>query len=405
MIPPETFTRQVERMDSSPPRLAIVTTHPVQYYAPWFKLLSDRGKVKVKVFYTWGTGGIENKFDPGFRKEIEWDLPLLEGYEHEFLENTAIKPGSHHFHGIENPDLIKNVEAFGATCILVIGWAFKSHLRCIRHFKGKVPVYFRGDSTLLDEQKGLKTVIRRLALRWVYSHIDYAFYVGTNNKAYYKKHGLKEGQLIPAPHAVDNQRFISAAQKENGREKLRKELNISADDFVVLFAGKLEQKKNPFFMLELAAEISDQGIVFLIVGNGELEKQLHKAAGKNSQVKFLPFQNQIRMPGVYAASDLFILPSTGPGETWGLAVNEAMACGLPVVVSGKVGGAVDLVKNNGIIFQHGELNKVIDYIETLKNSAAQYAKTRKASFARIKNFSFEQIVDAIEHTVLQMQTN
>src|SRR5690606_21319686 len=94
------------------------------------------------------------------------------------------------FKGIVNPTLIKEIEGFGATHILIYGWSFQSHLKVLRHFSGKVKILFRGDSTLLDEKPGFKTMARRIALRWVYKHIDVALYVGTNNKQYYLKHGV-----------------------------------------------------------------------------------------------------------------------------------------------------------------------------------------------------------------------
>lgn len=61
-------------------RLAIITTHPIQYNAPLFKLLTQRNNITIKVFYTWGKSVLENKYDPGFKKNIEWDIPLLDGY-------------------------------------------------------------------------------------------------------------------------------------------------------------------------------------------------------------------------------------------------------------------------------------------------------------------------------------
>ena len=114
----------------------------------------------------------------------------------------------------------------------------------MRYFKGKIPVYFRGDSTLLDERQGLKLIARRIFLRWVYNTIDFAFYVGTRNKEYFLAHGLKNKQLIFAPHAVDNERFCD----KNGNYKRkaidwRQSIGIKDDEFVFLFAGKLEPRK------------------------------------------------------------------------------------------------------------------------------------------------------------------
>ena len=118
-------------------RLAIITTHPIQYNAPWIKLLNERGYIGVKVFYTWGEEGFKKKYDPGFQQTIEWDIPLLDGYDFTVVKNISKKPGSHHFNGIDNPGIINEITQWDPAAILVIGWCFKSHLKLMRHFKGK----------------------------------------------------------------------------------------------------------------------------------------------------------------------------------------------------------------------------------------------------------------------------
>src|SRR4051794_22884411 len=107
--------------------VAIITTHPIQYNAPWFRLLAQQPNIRLKVFYTWSQSQKGPKFDPGFGKTIEWDIPLLDGYDHEFVENIASDPGSHHFRGIDNPTLKERVNNFHPDAIVVIGWAYKSH--------------------------------------------------------------------------------------------------------------------------------------------------------------------------------------------------------------------------------------------------------------------------------------
>ena len=93
-------------------RLAVITTHPIQYNAPLFKLLADRGVLQIKVFYTWGGKVLTEKYDPGFGKTINWDIPLLEGYEYSFVKNISLEPGSYHFKGIINPSLNEEVKAW-----------------------------------------------------------------------------------------------------------------------------------------------------------------------------------------------------------------------------------------------------------------------------------------------------
>ncbi len=358
-------------------RLAIVTTHPIQYYAPLFRLLAKEPGIELKVFYTWSQSRQGAKYDIDFGKMIEWDIPLLDGYSYEFVDNVAKDPGVHHFNGIRNPELNDKIKDWRPLFLLVIGWNFSSHLSCMRHFKGKIPVLFRGDSTLLDEKPGLKKIFRRIFLRWVYSHIDYALYVGKNSHDYFYKHGLKEDQLVWVPHAVDNERFGGPDDEEQDAKQWKRELGISDDDLVLLFAGKLEPKKDPDFMLRLAQHLKDPRLKLIIVGNGKSEEALRMKSRPDKRIIFLDFQNQQKMPLVYRLCDIFVLPSVGPGETWGLAVNEAMACKRPVMVSTKCGCAPDLVEEEktGWVFEPGDggdrkikelLHKILDDRSVLK---------------------------------------
>jgi glycosyltransferase involved in cell wall biosynthesis len=386
-------------------KLAIVSSHPIQYNAPLFRQLSGEQDIAIKVFYTWEQSQAGKKFDPDFGKDIEWDIPLLEGYAYQFVKNISTDPGTHHFKGLVNPTLNQEIDAWHPDALLVFGWSFDSHLKCLRHFHGKLPIYFRGDSTLLDERAGIKRQLRRWFLKWVYRHIDAALFVGQHNKEYFLKHGLRDAQLVRAPHAVDNRRFEVGEGRDDypGRAaQWRKELGISENDLVVLFAGKLEPKKDPFFLLELASRVSDPRLRILMVGNGVLEADLKKSAAEDHRILFLDFQNQRMMPVVYRLADVFVLPSRGPGETWGLAVNEAMACGRAVGMSSKAGGAVDLVEEgaNGIIFHPGDVEKCGIWIESLLEDRRSLAGMQQRSQKIIEGFTYEQIADAIRQLMI-----
>lgn len=379
-------------------KLAIITTHPIQYYAPVFKHITKRG-INCKVFYTWGKGGLQGKYDPNFGKTIEWDIPLLEGYEYEFCENSATKPGSHHFKGILNPNLIASINSYGATHILVFGWNFHSHLKVLHHFKGKLPILFRGDSTLLDAISLHKKILRKLVLSWVYKHVDIALYVGEANKQYYQYCGLKEQQLVFAPHAIDNQRFAALNDTQAAFIKAtHTQLNIAATDTVVVFCGKFQPKKNPSLLVEAFKQVAKSNAHLILVGNGELEEQLKAMASNCSNIHFLPFQNQSLMPAVYRLGQIFCLPSQGPGETWGLAVNEAMACSRAVLVSNKCGCATNLVSNgvNGFVFETNDLQSLTDKLNLVLVNKDQLVEMGKASYNMIQHWSFDAIVDGVE---------
>ncbi len=380
-------------------KIAIISSHPIQYNAPLFALLAKEQEIELMVFYTWGEQSMGSKYDPDFGKTIEWDIPLLEGYPYTFAENISKDSGSHHFKGIINPNLNQEIENWGADVVWVWGWAFDSHLKAMRYFKGKIPVWFRGDSTLLDEPIGFsfKKLARRVFLTWVYKHVDKAFYVGTHNEKYFKKHGLTESQLVYAPHAIDNERFSDpTGEKSIEALKWREKLGFKKDDIVLLFAGKFEPRKNPFFLVELMKVIQSESIKLLVVGNGPLENNLKESFSKDQRVSFLDFQNQNIMPILYRIADYYVLPSIS--ETWGLGINEALASGSKVIASKSCGGACDLInENNGIIFcPQNELKELQNFIlENLKDYFSVESRTL------ISRHSYKEILQSVKSELKQ----
>ncbi len=380
-------------------KLAIIVSHPIQYYAPVFKLLTERRQVEVKIFYTNGNTPLDN-FDPGFGQKVKWDIPLLEGYEYEYLNNVSKEPGPHHFKGIVNPDAIERILAYNPDSILVYGWSYASHLKILRFFHNKKRMLFRGDSHLLYPQPFWRKLARQMALKWVYKNVDKALYVGLANRAYYQNFGLKEQQLVFAPHATDNERF-SLSGKEKAMD-IRTSLGIGYNDILILFVGKLEKKKQPFLLLEAFKRSQRQRIHLLFVGSGQLEEGLKKKVKSENipRVYFAGFKNQTEMPAYYHACDVFCLPS-GPFETWGLSVNEAMAAGKAIIVSNKVGCGPDLVKENvnGHVFIYNMKNDLLRVIDMITRSKANVREMGNASLRIIAHYTFLEQVKAIETTV------
>ena len=168
---------------SRPIRLAIVSTHPIQYNAPVFRALAAREDLDVKVFFGWQ--GTASQLDVEFGRAVTWDIPLTEGYDHTFVENVSRQPGTHRFMGLRNPDMVAQIESFEPDALLVYGWSNWTHLSVMRHFKGRVPIFFRGDSTLMSSDRRWKALLRRRVLTWVYRHVDHAIYVGQRNRDYF----------------------------------------------------------------------------------------------------------------------------------------------------------------------------------------------------------------------------
>jgi glycosyltransferase involved in cell wall biosynthesis len=372
-------------------KITIITSHPIQYNAPFFRMLSGENEIELKVFYSWGEKALKSKYDPDFGRVVEWDIPLLEGYDYHLTRNVAKKPGSDHFWGIITPDLISEINAFKPDVIWVWGWSFYSHLKVMRSFKGKIPIWFRGDSIVGEHKSDLKSYLRKKVLTWIYKNVDKAFYVGQLNKSYYLHFGLKENQLIKAYHSIDNLRFSEfTLNDELALYQLKEQLDIKSNEFVLLYAGKLEPRKNPNFLSLLAKRLENEKYKIIIVGNGPLENELKSKIVKLKHVKFLDFQNQTQMPIIYRLANLYLLPSLS--ETWGLGMNEALACGVPVAASIYCGGSADLIdENNGFVFDPKD--GVESFVDKLTNFTKQPNTDFRAKF--LKEFNYQRIVDVV----------
>jgi glycosyltransferase involved in cell wall biosynthesis len=329
---------------TSSPRLAVVLSHPTQYYSPWFRWLRAHTPLTFRVFYLWDFG-VTTRRDPKFETSFRWDVDLVSGYDHEFVPNTARDPGTHHFSGLTNPALIGRLDAWNPNAVLLFGYKWRSHLRVVAWARRRgIPLLFRGDSHFLG--RGGPPLATRVLLRTLYAQFAAFLPVGAANRAYFTRLGVPERKLFFAPHTVNEALFDpNRVADQRAAAELRRDLGLSPQTRVVLFAGKLVPEKQPRELLAafLAVAAPDTALVF--VGEGAEKPTLveiaRSSAAKN--VHFLPFANQSEMPSRYLLADLFVLPSRGHYETWGLAVNEAMHLGRPALVSDVVGCQRDLV--------------------------------------------------------------
>ncbi len=325
-------------------KLAVISSHPIQYYAPWFRVLSESTDLDLRVFYLWDFG-IKATAEPEFGVPIQWDLDLLDGYDSEFVPNVSSNPGTSGFFGLRNPELLRRVLAWRPDAVLLIGYNHASMLDFILRWPTKnAPLLFRGDSHRLGTTAtGWKERIRRALLSTIFRRFAGFLAVGKANANYFHWHGVPESRIFSAPHAVDNDRFQKAATPEGGA-RFRREMEISDDVTLILFVGKLVEKKRPHDLLEAFLRLADQNTVLVYAGEGPMREELqNRAASSEMKVCFAGFRNQTELPAIYAAADVLVLPSEGRWETWGLVVNEAMACGVPCIVSSHVGCAADLV--------------------------------------------------------------
>jgi len=374
-------------------RLAIILSHPVQYYSPWFQWLKVHTSLEFRVFYLWDFGVKETR-DQQFAASFKWDLDLLSGYDHEFVPNVARDPGAHHFRGLNNPGLTHRLAGWRPGVVLLFGYNYLSHQRALwwarRH---GVPLLFRGDSHFLG--RGRPALPQRWLLQFLYRRFAAITYVGTANREYFLSMGVPASRLFFAPHSVNAARFnpSDSAPLKSARQ-LRAELGLTGKR-VVLFAGKFSAAKQPLGLLRAFHAVATDGDALVFVGDGPLKDELVALAQTRPDrlVRFLPFANQSEMPARYCLADIFTLPSRGHYETWGLAVNEAIHLGVPCLVSDLVGCQSNLVipGETGWVFRADDSSDIAATLaRALGSPAEELRRLGEASCSRVSKYTYVQ---------------
>lgn len=379
-------------------RLAIILSHPVQYYSPWFRWLRANTPLEFRVFYLWEFG-VTAQRDPQFGTTFRWDMDLLAGYDSEFVPNESADPGTHHFNGLDNPTLTDRLAAWKPGAVLLFGYNWRAHQQALWWARRRgIPLLFRGDSHLLRRRS--LTFLRRLPLQLLYRQFAAITYVGAANRDYFATLGVPAHRLFFAPHSVNAEHFNPedpATRAEAAR--LRRELGVT-DKRVVLFAGKFSEAKQPVELLAAFLSVATDRDALVFVGDGsEKARLMSLAAGRPAaHVRFLPFANQSEMPARYLLADIFALPSKGHYETWGLAINEAMHLGVPCLVSDVVGCQRDLVTpgDTGWVFpseDHSALAATLN--AALRTPAEALHQLSDQARARVAGYTYRQTSDGL----------
>ena len=373
-------------------RLAVVTSHPVQYYAPLFRALARQ--VDLTVFYGYQPRP-SDQAAAGFGVGFEWDIDLTTGYRAQWLENRARHPGLAGFAGISTPRIGEQLRDGKFDAVLLIGWHKKFLLQAL--FAAKrlgLPVLMRGDSHLQTPRSLLKRMAKELAYPVFLRQFDAALAVGELNRAYWQHYHFPAVRIFASPHCVDAAWFADRATPE-ARTELRARLGIAPAVPTALFAGKLVEFKRPLQLVEAASRVRRAGVPveLLVAGDGPLRQAMtDHAAALGLRLHMLGFCNQSQMPVAYAAADVLVLPSDGR-ESWGLVANEALACGTPALVADNVGCAPDLARLLGdqVVFAGGNVDSLVDRL----GGVLHCPPTRDAIAAANRAFSLSAAVSGI----------
>ncbi|MGH9384219.1 MAG: glycosyltransferase family 4 protein [Vicinamibacterales bacterium] len=383
-------------------RLAIVASHPIQYQAPWFRALAHHVELDVLYCHRQDAAG---HAAAGFERGFEWDVPLLDGYRYRWLTNVSPRPSVDAYGGCDTPQIGEVLRQGRFDACLVMGWYLKSFVQAIRGcWRLRMPVLARGDSQLATPRSVLVRAAKFLPYRWLLPRIDAHLFVGHANRDYLRHFGVPNNRLHFVPHFVDNDRFsasASLARQDGSAGAIRSTIGASSRDIVFMFAGKFIPKKRPSDFVEALGKLHARGFAVrgAMIGSGPLESELRRQVlESNAPVAFLGFANQTEMPVRYAAADCLVLPSDG-GETWGLVVNEAMACGLPAIVSNLAGCAADMITDDvtGFQFPCGSLEDLVQRMENLIVRLSRNPQHFNAGVtARIRRYSCDVAVAGLQ---------
>ncbi len=324
-------------------RVAHFVTHPIQYFVPLYRELSLVKEIELTVLFG-SPHGVKPSYDSGLGQVVQFDVPLLDGFNYQFLSNTGDGipgPNAKSFicKGLEQ---VINKKRFDV--LWIHGWAYRAQAQLAdASLRAGVPYVLRGESTLIEAPLySLRWWRRKLLASSIIRRAAACLYVGKNNKQFYLSMGVPEKRLFPAHYSIDVKQFQSAAASGAKREAVRSKYGVQPGQVVIVTVAKLIRRKRVADIIEALAASSQQAVLW-VLGDGELRGSLRELGTKllGNRVNWFGFTNQSQIPSILNAADLFVLASEE--ETWGLVVNEAMACGLPALVSDKVGCANDLV--------------------------------------------------------------
>jgi glycosyltransferase involved in cell wall biosynthesis len=369
-------------------RLAVLVSHPIQHFAPWHREAARLKDIDLKVYF-YCDWGVSSYLDPEFQTPVEWDVPLLDGYAHEFLPISK-RPTRLNYLQVDNPAVGQALDSFNPDVVKVFGYAYRTNWRVAGWAKRwQKPLLLYSDSNARARPAWWKRLAKQAVVRRFYGYVDGALFVGDNNRAYHEMYGLPSQRLFPGALPVDRGKLLSAVpDREATRRDVRARHGIPPDAFVVLFSGKYIARKRPLDLVAAAHGAMQNGVPVwsLLVGEGPERARIEDYCRRENvrNAALTGFINQASIADYYVAADA--LAVTSSHDPHPLVVSEGASFGLPVVLSDAVGclGASDTAREgvNAIIYTCGDRERLRRALEKLCRDGELYGRMSSAS-ARI----------------------
>lgn len=360
-------------------KLVVLTEIISPYRIPVFNALALHPDLNLHVIFLAET-------DPSMR---QWRVYTEElRFSHEVLPSWRRRIGKHNF--LINTNVNTTLDRAIPDVILCGGYNYLASWQALRWAKrNDVPFLLWSESTAHDHRNSY-SLVENLKQAFV---DDCSGFVVPGKSAFdYVSHTTRSENIFFAPNAVDNELFSVRSQAAKTKAaRLRGELALPERFF--LYVGRLVQAKGVGDLLQayesLAPEIRQEvGLVY--AGDGQLRAELEADARSifPGSVHFIGFVDRDELPNYYALADCLVLPTYS--DTWGLVVNEAMACGLPIVCSRVAGCAEDLIGSNGMLTTPGDLSQLSTALRQIAGERDLRATMSAESLRVIRNYTPER---------------
>jgi glycosyltransferase involved in cell wall biosynthesis len=390
-------------------RLAVLNSHPIQYFAPLYAYLNSAPELEVTALYM-SDVSIRGGKDAEFDQDVKWDVDLMAGYRSVFLGKAVRNRQPRGFWSLIVPQVWEELRSGRYDVLWLHGHNYAANLIALLAAKtAGLPVMMRGETHLGLARGTIKSRLRQPVMGLLYRWCDRLLAIGAANAAFYGAMGVPNRKIFLVPYSVDNDRFIQSAKlTDEQRAQIRQRYNVPMKRPTVLYAAKFTRRKRPGDLLEAVRRLkqeTDRAFTVVMAGSGELERELRTFCIQHAldNVVFIGFVNQTELPAIYGASDVFVLPSEH--EPWGLAVNEAMCAGLPIVVSREVGCVPDLVTDgaNGFTPVAGDVEGLARAVRCLIEDEELRRRQGQASLARIQQWGYRQCLEGIRSALAGLE--
>ena len=351
--------------------------------------------------------GAKAGVDPEFGAKIQWDIPLLDGYDWVEIPNKGTD--SEGFWGLYNPGLWKFVREGNFDAV----FCHTGYIRAsfwITYLASKLSgsaFLFGTDATTLTplDRHMWKRPVKRFFWPFLYRLASLAIAPSTGTRELLLSLGLPKERISLIPYVVDNDWWKAQSTKVD-RNAVRASWGVGPDTAVVLFCAKLQPWKRPLDLVHAFARADVANSLLLLAGDGPLKEELRVETarlGISDRVRFLGFVNQTQLPALYTAADVMVLPSEY--DAFGVVVNEAILCGCPVIASNSVGAGRDLIApiDPSFIFPCGDVDTLSALLRRILSDRSYLAKFQIAAGERIKTWSPQEYiaatVEAVERAV------